>query len=83
MVARILSNHNCGWYYRVVEEGVAEAGDDLRKVEDGHAEWSVARVFAALYDPEATPNQDELRAIAELDRLTGTWREKARGRLKS
>ena len=83
MVAHILGAHNCGWYYRVVEEGEAEAGDELRKVEDGQADWSVARVFAAPYDPAATPNQDELRAIAALDRLTGKWCEKARGRLKS
>ncbi|WP_100258983.1 MOSC domain-containing protein [Qipengyuania seohaensis] len=83
MVARILSNHNCGWYYRVVEEGEAEAGDELHKIEEGHDAWSVARVFAALYDLAATPNRDELQAIAALERLTLKWRGKARNKLQS
>lgn len=83
MIARIIGKHNCGWYYRVVEEGEAEAGDELRQVEEGHDAWNVARVFAALYDPAAAPNQDELYAIASLERLTAKWRDKARNKLQS
>ena len=51
MVARIVKQHNCGWYYRVIEEGAAQAGDTLERVEKGHVQWSVAHVFAKFYDP--------------------------------
>ncbi len=77
MVARILKQHNCGWYYRVAEEGTAQAGDRLERVETGHEDWSVARTFAALYDPSTKPARTELQEIAELDRLCAPWREKA------
>lgn len=77
MVKRILGEHDCGWYYRVIEEGAAEAGDRLERVETGHEGWSVARLFACLYDPAQRASRAELRAIAALERLCGEWREKA------
>ena len=77
MVARIVKQHNCGWYYRVLEEGDASPGDALELVEEGHAGWSVARLFARLYDPTDRATPDELREIASLDRLCAPWRRKA------
>ena len=78
MVKRIIMTHQCGWYFRVLEEGSAQPGMTLRKVEDGHDGWSVARLFAKLYDPKARPTRAELGEIASLDRLCDLWREKAR-----
>lgn len=77
MVKRILEQHNCGWYYRVIKEGAAEAGDRLARVETGHRDWSVARLFACLYDPGHRADASELRDIAALARLCDQWREKA------
>ena len=78
MIKHILRTHACGWYYRVIEEGEAEAGDAIERVEVGHAEWSVARVFAALFDPDDRTTPADLRAIVNLDRLCPQWRGKAR-----
>ncbi|MBX7526644.1 MOSC domain-containing protein [Qipengyuania vesicularis] len=83
MVARIIEQHNCGWYYRVIEEGAASPGDTLEKVETGHGDWSVSRTFAKLYDPSSRASRQELEELASLDRLSGTWREKARKALNS
>ena len=80
MVKRILAQHTCGWYLRVIEEGRAETGDELVMIEEGHSDWSVARAFAALYDPDCDPNAEELAALASLDRLSGEWRDKAQKR---
>ena len=80
MVKRILAGHMCGWYYRVLEEGDAEAGDVLELVERVHQGWSVARVFAALYDPKSEATGAAIGEIAVLDRLAGQWRYKARTR---
>ena len=44
-----------------VEEGGAQAGDMLERVEVGHEGWNVARVFAALYDPAHEPAPAQLR----------------------
>lgn len=77
MVKRIVTEHNCGWYYRVIEEGEAQAGDSIRRVETGHEDWSVARLFASLYDPAQRPSRQKLQEIVALDRLCGEWRNKA------
>lgn len=78
MVKRIVKHHNCGWYYRVIEEGSAQAGHHrLERVETGHQDWSVARLFACLYDPAERPSRSELQAIAALEHLCDEWREKA------
>ncbi|QKG71865.1 MOSC domain-containing protein [Erythrobacter mangrovi] len=78
MVKRIIKQHNCGWYYRVIEEGMASAGDRLEQVETGHDEWSVARLFAKLYDPAHKASREELEEIAGLERLCELWRSKVR-----
>ncbi len=82
MVARIIERHDCGWYYRVIEEGTAEAGDPLERVETGHEDWTVARLFAALYDPARNATREELEEIADLERLCGLWRSKGNDALK-
>ncbi|WP_261388954.1 MOSC domain-containing protein [Qipengyuania aquimaris] len=83
MVARIVKQHNCGWYFRVLEEGSAKAGDMLQRVETGHDRWTVARLFASLYDPAERADRDQLEEIANLERLCDHWREKARKALES
>jgi MOSC domain-containing protein YiiM len=35
MVKSIVANGRCGWFFRVLEEGVAEAGDRLTLLEGG------------------------------------------------
>ncbi|WP_324827075.1 MOSC domain-containing protein [Qipengyuania zhejiangensis] len=74
MVKRIVQHHNCGWYYRVIEEGEAQAGDVIERVEIGHEMWSVGRLFAKLYDPAHKADIGELREIASLERLCDLWR---------
>ncbi|MBX7500062.1 MOSC domain-containing protein [Qipengyuania sp. YG27] len=83
MVARIIERHDCGWYYRVIEAGEAQAGDVLECVETGPEDWTVARLFAALYDPAHRPSRAELQDIAALERLCQPWRDKVRKRLEA
>lgn len=83
MVARIIKQHNCGWYYRVLQEGEAEAGDVLERVETGHTDWTVSRLFSRLYDPAHKASRDEWTEIASLERLSSELREKARSALQN
>ena len=81
MVARIVKQHNCGWYYRVIEEGDAKAGDRLEQIETGHEDWTVGRLFAKLFDPAHKATREELEQITTLERLCLPWRDRAREKL--
>ncbi len=81
MVKRILRSGRCGWFYRVIEEGEAEAGDPLEKIDEGMPDWSMARIFGGIWGT-TTPKDDELlREISELDILAPKLRGKLRSRL--
>ncbi|BDI61432.1 MOSC domain-containing protein [Qipengyuania nanhaisediminis] len=75
MVAAIVETGRCGWYFRVIETGEAQAGDRLERVRLGACDWSVARVFKALVAGRA--NRHELEALAELPALAPKLRERA------
>lgn len=77
MAARIVKNRRSGWYYRVLEPGVTQAGDRLTLVERGLEAWPVDRLFHVLIggghkaDPAALPH------LAALPVLAQAWRERA------
>ena len=75
MVAMILETGKCGWYFRVLEEGAAQAGDALERIESGHEGWSVERTFITLFSPDSA--KDDLAQLAALDRLSPGHRARA------
>ncbi|MEM6494005.1 MAG: MOSC domain-containing protein [Pseudomonadota bacterium] len=75
MTARVVQTGRSGWYFRVIEPGEVQAGDALERVEEGHREWSVLRVFRALIQGAAS--RDELKALSGLDALAPQMRAKA------
>jgi len=76
MVKRILQTNRCGWYYRVLEEGELEASDTLELVEQGLAEWSMERIFSAVWGTSQPRNMDNVRAIFDLVPLADRMRAK-------
>ena len=83
MVKRIIAQHNCGWYYRVIEEGEAQAGDALERVAGGDPKWTVARTFAVLLDPKTPAEKSEFRDMAELATLSPSMRQQAAAKVES
>lgn len=79
MVATIVKSGRCGWYFRVIEEGEAQAGDCLERVGMGHANWSVARTFAALIGGKAS--REELTELKSLEKLSPKLRDRAAEKL--
>ncbi len=75
MVANIVKTGRCGWYFRVIETGEVAAGDSLQRVAVGASTWNVARVFRALVEGKATP--EDLAELADLEPLTPRLRAKA------
>jgi ferredoxin-NADP reductase/MOSC domain-containing protein YiiM/ferredoxin len=60
--ALLVSHHRPGFYFRVLEEGDVEAGDEIVKVAAGDEQMTVAEVDALLYLP-GHPRQQLLRAL--------------------
>ncbi len=80
MVKRIMRTGRCGWFYRVIEAGEAQAGDDLLLVEPGLADWPIARVFEAIWGSNTPTDLVLLQQVAGLaplaDKLRGQLVEK-------
>lgn len=74
MVKRIMQTGRCGWFYRVIEAGEAQAGDDLVLVEPGLAQWPMARVFEAIWGSNTPPDHALLQQVTELAPLAGKLR---------
>lgn len=81
MARRVQESGRTGWYYRVVEEGVAAPGDALVLVDRPLPGWPLKRLLATLYADML--NRDELAAMAALPALPDNWRRLAMRRLES
>ena len=79
MALRVQQSGRTGWYYRVLEEGVVQAGERLELVERPHGEWSVARLAAGLFDKHLEP--ELLRECLALP-LVPSWRKTLQRRLE-
>jgi MOSC domain-containing protein YiiM len=77
MVAAMVKSRRCGWYYRVIEEGVVAAGDSLTLLDRPHLEWNVRRVIGLLIAGEGRTEKDAVRALAEMPVLAENWRLRA------
>lgn len=61
-----------GWYYRVLETGEAQVGDEMHLVERPCPNWSVAKVTNARLTRRVSP--EDASALAELEQLAVDWR---------
>ena len=75
MTAKIVKTGRSGWYFRVIESGDVQAGDTLERIEEGHREWSVLRVFTALITGKGC--KAELKDLATLSKLSPQMQAKA------
>ncbi len=69
--ALLVSHHRPGFYFRVLEEGEVQAGDEILKLGTGPDEMTVAEVSGLLYLP-GHPRQQLLRAL-RIPALSAGW----------
>lgn len=81
MARLVQESGRTGWYYRVLEEGVASPGDELVLIDRPLAGWTLSRLLRTLYAD--TLDFGELAAMAALDALPENWRRLAARRLES
>jgi MOSC domain-containing protein YiiM len=71
MVKAMVENGRSGWYLRVIEEGVCEAGDTLILEHRPEGAWSIARVLETSY--AKAPEPAALAMLAALPGLATGW----------
>jgi ferredoxin-NADP reductase/MOSC domain-containing protein YiiM/ferredoxin len=69
--ALLVSHHRPGFYFRVLEEGEVQAGDEIIKLAAGPEQMPVAEADALLYLP-GHPRQELLRAL-RIPALSPGW----------
>lgn len=77
VVTMMVETQRCGWYYRVIEEGVVAAGEALSLATRPFPEWTVARVIALLIAGEGRHDLAAARALAAIPVLADNWRARA------
>jgi ferredoxin-NADP reductase/MOSC domain-containing protein YiiM len=77
--ALLVSHRRPGFYFRVLEEGEVQAGDDIFKVGSGPQQMAVAEVDGLLYLP-GHPRQQLLRAL-RIPALSPGWQASFRALL--
>jgi ferredoxin-NADP reductase/MOSC domain-containing protein YiiM/ferredoxin len=71
--ALLVSHHRPGFYFRVVQTGEVQAGDEIIKLASGPEQMPVAEADALLYLP-GHPRQQLLRAL-RIPALSPGWQE--------
>jgi len=77
MAAKIVKNRRSGWYYRVLESGIAQASDRLILVERGLGDWPIDRLFHILIGGGHKSDPAALPLLAGLPVLAQAWRQRA------
>jgi ferredoxin-NADP reductase/MOSC domain-containing protein YiiM/ferredoxin len=77
MPTLLVAHHRPGFYFRVLEEGVVQAGDEIVKVADGPEQLTVAQIDELLYLPNKSRALLEraLRVPALSEGWQGSFRE--------
>jgi ferredoxin-NADP reductase/MOSC domain-containing protein YiiM/ferredoxin len=78
--ALLVSHHRPGFYFRVLEEGEVQAGDEILKLASGPEPMPVADVDALLYLPGHTRQQ--LRRALRIPALSPGWQDSFRALLE-
>jgi ferredoxin-NADP reductase/MOSC domain-containing protein YiiM/ferredoxin len=79
--ALLVSHHRPGFYFRVLDEGYVQAGDEIVKLVSGAEQMTVAEADALLYLPGHT-RQQLLRAL-RIPALSPGWQWSFRALLES
>src|SRR5579885_164362 len=80
MAALLVAHHRPGFYFRVLQEGEVDAGDEIVKVAEGPERISVAEVDGLLYLPGHS--REELERALRVPALSKGWQRSFRAMLE-
>ena len=73
LAAQVQETGRTGWYFRVLREGVVEAGMRVSRVEQGEAKWSIAEANAVMF--QRKDDFAAASALASCPALSQSWRD--------
>ena len=73
MAFRFQQTGRTGWYYRVLESGLIQQGDEIRLIDRVHEGWSVHRVTQARLTRLA--DRSDAEQLSSMPELAENWRE--------
>lgn len=79
LVVRVQATHRSGWYLRVLQEGLLEAGLPVSLLDRPYPEWTIARVHAVFAAARDRPS--DALALAECPLLADSCRQSLLTRL--
>ncbi|KAI4859066.1 PK beta-barrel-protein domain-containing protein-like protein [Hypoxylon rubiginosum] len=79
MSSLIQSHGWTGWYYRVIQGGDVQEGDEMELIERIHPYWSLSRVQQILY--KDTNNKEAMRELIQMREFSNEFLELFRNRL--
>lgn len=83
VLAGVVNSRRPGWYYRVIEEGEAAAGDTLELVGRPHPEWTILRTFGLLIAGDHKSDRAGLESLGAVDALAAPWKMRREKLLES
>jgi MOSC domain-containing protein YiiM len=69
---KVIAHNRGGWYFRVLREGIVEAGMKVKLLDRPYPQWTIARAIDVYYH-----HKDDVaahRALATLEPLSEQWR---------
>lgn len=73
-VALVMEAKAGGWYCRVLQEGLVEAGDTLRLVARPHPDWTIRRAFHEFVFGKQ--NHEALHSLRSVAALSELWKDR-------
>lgn len=80
MARRVQQSLRAGWYLRVLQPGMVQAGDAVQLLARPYPSWSVARVLRVIAERDTA--KETLESLLELP-LPASWSKLFRGRLQT
>ncbi|KZL09453.1 6-N-hydroxylaminopurine resistance protein [Pseudovibrio axinellae] len=71
MAARFQKTGRTGWYYRVIEAGMVQAGDTMSVIERPHDQWVLAKLIKARFNPKLDAAVAE--ELSKIPSLSQNW----------
>ncbi|MGY4173516.1 MOSC domain-containing protein [Bradyrhizobium sp. USDA 4529] len=81
MPALLTSSGRPGFYFRVLQEGEVDAGDEIVKVGEANEQMTVAEINALLYSPDHA--RERLERALRIEALSPGWRASFEALLRS
>jgi ferredoxin-NADP reductase/MOSC domain-containing protein YiiM len=72
MAALLVEHRRPGFYFRIIEEGEVQAGDQIVRIDRPARTLTVAGIDGLLYLPDRS--MDDLRVAVDIDALSQGWR---------